>query len=148
MNERTTVAVVGAGPTGLLLAGDLARAGVDVAVLERRGTESNLTRAFGVHARTLEHLDARGLADELITTGAPVDRLRLFDHLRINLATLPTRFPYLLITPQYNVERLLEKRALAAGVRIVRDASVTGLRQDAGGVDLAVDGANVRADYV
>ena len=56
--ERTTVAVVGAGPTGLLLAGDLARAGVDVTVLERRGTESNLTRAFGVHARTLEHLDA------------------------------------------------------------------------------------------
>ena len=59
MIERTTVAIVGAGPTGLLLAGDLAQAGVDVTVLERRGTESNLTRAFGVHARTLEHLDAR-----------------------------------------------------------------------------------------
>jgi flavin-dependent dehydrogenase len=58
MIEPTTVAIVGARPTGLLLAGDLSHAGVDVTVLERRATESNLTRAFGVHARTLEHLDA------------------------------------------------------------------------------------------
>src|SRR5690349_1920512 len=122
MMDPTAVAIVGAGPTGLLLAGDLARPGVDVTVLERRGTESNLTRAFGVHARTLEHLDARGLADEVVAGGAPIDRLRLFDHLRLNLSTLPTRFPYLLITPQYNVERVLEKRAVTAGARIVRDA--------------------------
>jgi 2-polyprenyl-6-methoxyphenol hydroxylase-like FAD-dependent oxidoreductase len=145
--NKTTVAVVGAGPTGLLLAGDLARAGVDVTLLERRDTESNLTRAFGVHARTLEHLDARGLAGEVIASGAPVDRLSLFDHLRINLSTLPTRFPYLLITPQYNVEKALEKRAVDAGVRIVRDAEVTGLSQDADGVLLEVDGDTVRADY-
>ncbi|GIJ49630.1 FAD-dependent oxidoreductase [Virgisporangium aliadipatigenens] len=153
MTERSTVAVVGAGPTGLLLAGDLARAGVDVTVLERRDTGSNLTRAFGVHARTLEHLDARGLADEVIADGAPVDRLRLFDRLRIDLSTLPTRFPYLLITPQYNVERVLSERALAAGARIVRDARVTALRQDPDGVDLTVDGTShsdtvFRADYV
>jgi 2-polyprenyl-6-methoxyphenol hydroxylase-like FAD-dependent oxidoreductase len=147
MIERTTVAIVGAGPTGLLLAGDLARAGVDVTVLERRGTESNLTRAFGVHARTLEHLDARGLADEIVAEGAPVERLRLFDHLRIDLSALPTRFPYLLITPQYNVERALEKRAIAAGARILRDAEVTAVRQDADGVDLTVGGAPVRAGF-
>ena len=53
-NVQTTVAIVGAGPTGLLLAGDLAQAGVDVTLLERRDTESNLTRAFGVHARLRE----------------------------------------------------------------------------------------------
>jgi 2-polyprenyl-6-methoxyphenol hydroxylase-like FAD-dependent oxidoreductase len=147
MIEPTTVAIVGAGPTGLLLAGDLAQAGVDVTVLERRGTESNLTRAFGVHARTLEHLDARGLADEVVASGAPVERLRLFDHLRIDLSILPTRFPYLLITPQYNVEKALEKRATAAGVRIMRDAQVTAVRQDPSGVDLIVNGATVRADY-
>jgi 2-polyprenyl-6-methoxyphenol hydroxylase-like FAD-dependent oxidoreductase len=147
MIERTTVAIVGAGPTGLLLAGDLAQAGVDVTVLERRGTESNLTRAFGVHARTLEQLDARGLADEVVAGGAPVERLRLFDHLRIDLSSLPTRFPYLLITPQYNVERALEKRAAAAGARIVLDAQVSAVRQDADGVELTVDGATVRADY-
>jgi 2-polyprenyl-6-methoxyphenol hydroxylase-like FAD-dependent oxidoreductase len=146
-NVQTSVAIVGAGPTGLLLAGDLAQAGVDVTVLERRDTESNLTRAFGVHARTLEHLDARGLADELLGEGARVARLSLFDHIRIDLSTLPTRFPFLLITPQYNVEQLLEKRASAAGARIVRGAEVTALRQDADGVELTVDGATVRADY-
>jgi 2-polyprenyl-6-methoxyphenol hydroxylase-like FAD-dependent oxidoreductase len=148
MMERTTVAIVGAGPTGLLLAGDLARAGVDVTVLERRGTESNLTRAFGVHARTLEHLDARGLADEVIATGAPIERLSLFDHLRIDLSSLPTRFPYLLITPQYNVENALTGRATAAGARIERGAQVTALRQDADGVELTVGADTLRADYV
>ncbi|HYN92760.1 MAG TPA: FAD-dependent monooxygenase [Pilimelia sp.] len=147
MVNRTTVAIVGAGPTGLLLAGDLAQAGVDVTVLERRGTESNLTRAFGVHARTLEHLDARGLADGLVASGAQVDRLRLFDHLRIDLSTLATRFPYLLITPQLNVERALEKRATESGARIVRDTQVTALRQDADGVELTIGGDTVRAAY-
>ena len=71
----------------------------------------------------------------------------LFDHLQIDLSTLPTRFPFLLITPQYNVEQVLEKRATAAGARIVRGAAVTALRQDADGVELTVDGATVRADY-
>src|SRR6187549_73823 len=102
MMEHTTVAIVGAGPTGLLLAGDLAAAGVEVTVLERRATDSNLTRAFGVHARTLEHLDARGLADDLVATGTPVSRLRLFNRIKVDLGTLPTRFPFLLITPQYH----------------------------------------------
>jgi 2-polyprenyl-6-methoxyphenol hydroxylase-like FAD-dependent oxidoreductase len=115
---------------------------------DRRGTENNLTRAFGVHARTMEHLDARGLADDVPADGAPVSRLKLFDHLRIDLSTLPTRYPFLLITPQYNVERALEKRAVAAGARIVRDAQVTALRQDDESVDLTVGDSAVRADYV
>src|SRR2546421_10352192 len=99
------VIVVGAGPTGLLLAGDLAAAGVSCTVLERRVDESNLTRAFAVHARTLEELDARGVADELVDTGTKVARLRLFNRLQLDLSILPGRFPYVLITPQYQVER-------------------------------------------
>ncbi|GAA4589408.1 2-polyprenyl-6-methoxyphenol hydroxylase-like FAD-dependent oxidoreductase [Actinoplanes octamycinicus] len=126
---HTTVAIIGAGPTGLLLAGDLAGAGVDVTVFERRSGTSNLTRAFGVHARTLEILDARGLADELVTTGARVDRLRLFDRIKVDLSQLPSRFPFLLITPQFHVERLLEERAVKAGARMVRGAELTGLDQ-------------------
>src|SRR3954447_14274302 len=111
------VLIVGAGPTGLLLAGDLATAGVRVTVLEKRAGESNLTRAFAVHARTLEQFDARGLAEDVIATGTVVPRLRLFNRISLDLGGLPSRFPFVLITPQYNVERILEERALKAGAR-------------------------------
>lgn len=72
------VLVVGAGPTGLLLAGDLAKSGADVTLLERRDYESNLSRAFSLHARTLEQLDARGPADELLRIGTPTRALNPF----------------------------------------------------------------------
>lgn len=85
------VIVVGSGPTGLLLAGDLATAGVPVTVLEKRPHGiSNLSRAFALHARTLEQLDGRGLADELEAAGRPLDRLRLFGRLTIDLDALPS----------------------------------------------------------
>ncbi|MGW1926709.1 FAD-dependent oxidoreductase, partial [Streptomyces massasporeus] len=113
----TQVLVIGAGPTGLLLAGDLATAGVDVTLVERRPHGlANMTRAFGVHARTLEQLDARGLADELVATGTTLGTARLFGRLDLDLTRLPSRFNHLLVTPQYEVERLLERRAVAAGV--------------------------------
>ncbi|MFI5906927.1 FAD-dependent monooxygenase [Dactylosporangium sp. NPDC051541] len=140
--------IAGAGPTGLLLAGDLAAAGADVTVLERRAGESNLTRAFAVHARTLEQFDARGLADEVIATGTKVTRLRLFGHVSVDLGALPSRFDYVLITPQYNVERVLEERALKAGARIVRGTAVTGLRQDEDGVHIETDQGSYAADYL
>ncbi|MFE2425790.1 FAD-dependent monooxygenase [Streptomyces sp. NPDC059373] len=136
---RTDVLIVGAGPTGLLLAGDLATAGVSVTVLERRPHEvSNLSRAFAVHARALEQLDARGLADDLVAAGHPLDRLRLFGRLSLNLTGLASRFPFVLIAPQYEAERILERRAVKAGVRFVYGAEVTGLRQDTEGVELEV----------
>ena len=138
-----TVIVVGSGPTGLLLAGDLATAGVNVTLVEKRPHKiSNLSRAFGVHARTLEQLDARGLADELLTTGDTITGLRLFRRLSLDLSTLPSRFPFLLITPQYEVERLLERRAREAGVEFAYESEVVGLRQDDEGVDLDVRGAD------
>src|SRR5262245_119764 len=112
------VLIVGAGPTGLMLAGDLAAAGVPVTVLERRTEESNLSRAFAVHARTLEMLDARGLADELVSAGHPVDRLALYGRVSLDLSRLPSRFPFLLVIPQYRTERLLERRARALGAQI------------------------------
>ncbi len=143
------VIVVGAGPTGLLLAGDLAEAGVDVTVLERRGGGiSNLSRAFGVHARTLEELDARGLADGLVPTGAALRTLKLFEKVEVDLGTLPSRYPFLLITPQYHVEETLLERARKAGVTIVHDAEVTGLTQDADGVTVTTTAGAHRAAYV
>src|SRR5689334_5783211 len=83
------VVVVGAGPAGLLVAGDLARAGVSCALLERRAERSGLSRAFTVHARTLEQLDARGAADELVAAGTPVGELRLFARAALDLSRLP-----------------------------------------------------------
>ena len=146
------VIVVGAGPTGLLLAGDLAQAGIAVTLLERRSEESNLTRAFAVHARTLEMLDARGLADELIATGQRVPELLLLRRVRVELSGLPSRFPYLVVTPQYHTERLLTERAVRLGARIVGGAEVVSLRQDADGVDVEVRIAGgtqtMRAAYV
>lgn len=151
--ESIEVLVVGAGPTGLLLAGDLAEAGVAVTVLERRSKEANLTRAFAVHARTLEELDARGLADELIATGQRVGELRLFGKIRLNLTELPSRFPYLLVTPQYHTEEVLERRARAAGARIERGSEVIAVLQDDTGVrvELRDESGAVsfrRADYL
>src|SRR3954467_15451877 len=143
------VIVVGAGPTGLLLAGDLAAAGVSCTVLERRVEESNLTRAFAVHARTLEELDARGLADELLATGTVVRGLRLFNRTRVDLGVLPGRFPFLLVTPQYEVERLLQQRAEKAGARIQQGAEVVAVAQDVRGVCVRLaDGRTVRSAYL
>ncbi|MPZ26451.1 MAG: FAD-dependent oxidoreductase [Micromonosporaceae bacterium] len=136
------VIVVGAGPTGLLLAGDLAEAGVSVRLLERRSGEmSNLSRAFAVHARTMEVLDARGLAENLQATGvARLTEARLFERVHANFGQLPSRFAYLLITAQYNVEQVLLERAVKAGVRIDYQATVVDVRQDGSRVAADVAG--------
>jgi 2-polyprenyl-6-methoxyphenol hydroxylase-like FAD-dependent oxidoreductase len=132
------VAVVGAGPTGLMLAGDLARAGVSCAVFERRSERSGLTRAFAVHARTLEQLDARGVADQLVATGTPVRAARFLAGAELDLSRLPSRFPYVLITPQYETERVLAGRARSLGADIRLGAEVTGLAQSPDGVEVTV----------
>ncbi|SKC71430.1 FAD-dependent monooxygenase [Krasilnikoviella flava] len=132
------VVVVGAGPTGLLLAGDLALAGARVTVVEKRPAGlSNLTRAFAVHARSLETLDARGLADELEATGRRVRRIQVFGRVDVRLDLLPGRFPFVLVTPQYEVERLLRRRAEGAGAVFRHGVRVTGLTQDDDAVTLA-----------
>ncbi|WP_116244531.1 FAD-dependent oxidoreductase [Nocardiopsis sp. FIRDI 009] len=136
-----SVIVVGAGPTGLMLAGDLAEAGTDVRILERRSHESNLTRAFAVHARSLELLEARGIADELVEQGFTVPELRASFGTRgfsVDLGRLDSRHPYVLMVQQARTETLLRRRAERLGVPIVRGAEVTGLTQDGDGVVLTV----------
>ena len=154
MSEQS-VLVVGAGPTGLMLAAELALAGVSVRVLEQRSQESNLTRAFGVHARTLEMLDLRGEADELVAQGLQVPEVRPqlgWTRLRLDLRHPESRFPYVLIVAQARTEALLERRAHRLGVEIVRGAEVVGLHQDGDGVQVVTKGPNVRpaerADYL
>ncbi|MFC9745688.1 FAD-dependent monooxygenase [Streptomyces niveus] len=152
MAETTDIAIVGAGPTGLMLAGDLAAAGVRVRVFERRAERSVLTRAFAVHARTLELLDARGVADELTASGVRIGKLQMVGDAQLDLARLPSRFPYMLLTPQYETEAALERRAKKLGADMVAGAEVTDVHQDADGVRLSVrrsDGTRqrVRAGY-
>ncbi len=83
----------------------------------------------------MEQLDARGLADDLLLTGL---RNPILQFLRIDLSHLPTRYPHVLVAPQYNTERLLLSRALTHGVNIMRAHEVTGVQQDPSGVDVTV----------
>jgi 2-polyprenyl-6-methoxyphenol hydroxylase-like FAD-dependent oxidoreductase len=152
-SPSSDVIVVGAGPVGLMAAGELAGAGIRCTVLERRAAESNLTRAFAVHARTLELLDARGVAEELVRRGQPVGAVQVFGRVRLDLSRLPSRFPFLLVVPQYHTEEVLEERAAALGVRVLRGVEATGLRQGPEGVDVDVRGHDgstdtLRASYV
>jgi 2-polyprenyl-6-methoxyphenol hydroxylase-like FAD-dependent oxidoreductase len=148
----TKVLIVGAGPTGLMLAGDLAQAGVDVKILERRAEESNFTRAFAVHARTLELLDMRGIAEELVSQGVQLPEVRVHlghQEIPFDLRHPDSRFPYTLIVRQARTEALLEKRARGLGVEIVHGAEVTDLRQDADGVTVTVNNDRTeQATYV
>ena len=145
--------VVGAGPTGLLLAGDLVEAGVRVVLLERRAGQSNLARAFAVHARTMEQLQIRGVADELAATGTTITHWSSTAGRAIDLSRLPSRYPSLLITPSPGPRRCSPAASAGSVGRSSRDAEVIGVAQDEDGVDVrvrAVDGAErrYRASYV
>ncbi len=135
--SHTDVIVIGAGPTGLMLACELALAGVRCRVLERRAQQDNMTRAFAVHARTLELLDARGMADDLLPRGVPVHQVAPAPGATLDLRELDTRYPMILIAPQSGTEHLLEARARRLGVEIVHDAEVVALRQD--GEEVVID---------
>jgi 2-polyprenyl-6-methoxyphenol hydroxylase-like FAD-dependent oxidoreductase len=132
-----------------MLACELALGGIKVRLLEERTDMPNVTRAFAVHARTLELLDARGLADELLTRGVPVYEVAPPGGTTLNLRDLPTRFPMVLIVPQSGTENVLQARAAELGAQIVRGAKVVGLTQDDSGVTLELaSGDSVRAEYV
>ncbi len=141
--------VVGAGPTGLMLASELALGGAAVRLLEVRADMPNITRAFAVHARTLELLDARGMADELLARGVSVYEIAPPGGATMNLRELPTRFGMLLVVPQSGTEHVLGARVDDMGVPVVRGAEVVGMTQDGDGVTVAcANGSSVRARYI
>ncbi len=146
----TDVAVIGAGPTGLMLAGELAMRGVRVQVMERRAEEPNITRAFAMHARTLELLDARGLIDQILTRGFRVGEVAPIPGATVSLADeLQTRYPFILMVPQSGTERVLAAHAQRLGASILRGAELAGLAQDGDRVTLTLAGGDtLRARYV
>ncbi|HEU4733328.1 MAG TPA: FAD-dependent oxidoreductase [Kofleriaceae bacterium] len=106
MKESHAVVVVGGGPTGLMLAGELALAGVDVAIVERRESQELAgTRAGGLHARTIEVLDQRGIADRFLSRGQ-VMQIAAFAG-PLDISDLPTRHNYGLALWQNHIERVL-----------------------------------------
>src|SRR4051812_28950477 len=106
-SDRRDVTIVGAGPTGLMLAGELALAGVDVVILERRATADLVgTRARGFHSRTIELFDQRGIADRFLDAGTTFQAMS-FAGTPLDVAALPSRHPYTLGLSQGHVEQIL-----------------------------------------
>jgi 2-polyprenyl-6-methoxyphenol hydroxylase-like FAD-dependent oxidoreductase len=146
---KHAVMIVGAGPTGLMLAGELALGGVDVAIVERRPDQELAgSRAGGLHARTLEIFEQRGIADRFLTQGQVAQVARLAGTV-LDISDLPTRYPHGLALWQNHIERILAGWVGELAVPIYRGRQVTGLAQDAAGVDVTLAGEpSLRADYL
>jgi 2-polyprenyl-6-methoxyphenol hydroxylase-like FAD-dependent oxidoreductase len=143
------VVIAGGGPTGLMLAGELALAGTDVAIVERRANQDLPgQRAGGLHARTIEVLDQRGIGDRFLAEGQ-VGPGTSFGWIPVDLGDLPTRHPYVLALRQNHIERILAGWAGELKVPVYRGREVTGFAQDDTGVDVEMsDGESLRARYL
>jgi 2-polyprenyl-6-methoxyphenol hydroxylase-like FAD-dependent oxidoreductase len=148
MTEHAVV-IAGGGPTGLMLAGELALAEVDVVIVERRASQDvDGSRAGGLLSRTIEVLDQRGIAERFLAAGyvAPV---QMFSGIPLNISDFPTRHNYVLALWQSQFEPILADWVGELGVPILRGCEVVGFAQDDTGVDVEISGdTSVRAEYL
>ena len=143
------VVLAGGGPTGLMLAGELALARVDVAIVERRVNQDLPdARAGGLHARTIEVLDQRGIAERFLSQGQ-LAQVAAYASTPLDISDFPTRHNYGLALWQARIERILATWVEELSVPIYRGCEVTGFVQDDRGVDVALsDGRTLRAKYL
>src|SRR2546430_4102086 len=151
MTEHAVV-IAGGGPTGLMVAGELALAGlagVDVAIVERRASQDLIgSRAGGLHAHTIEVLDQRGIAERFLSQGQ-VAQVAGFAWIPLDISDFPTRHTYGLALWQNHIERILAGWVDELEVPIQREREVTGFAQDDTGVDVELsDGTSLRAEYL
>jgi 2-polyprenyl-6-methoxyphenol hydroxylase-like FAD-dependent oxidoreductase len=151
--DRTDVAIVGAGPTGLLTALALSQRGIHTTVVERLPVRDPVAKAAALHSRTLEVLEPLGLTEELVARGRVVDRFVVRSGDRclalIPFGRLPTRYPYTLNIPQNVTEEVIEDALHAAGCPVHRGCVVRDVTQDADAVTLTLDGGQtIHADFV
>jgi 2-polyprenyl-6-methoxyphenol hydroxylase-like FAD-dependent oxidoreductase len=148
MNDHAVV-IAGGGPTGMMLAAELALAKVDVAVIERRPDHALAgSRAGGIHSRTIEVLDQRGIADRFLAEGKAV-QAAMFGTTMLDMSDFPTRHPYSLGIWQNQIERIMADWIADLPVRIYYGSEVTGFAQDDTGVDVELaGGGSLRARYL
>ena len=146
---ESAVVIAGGGPTGLMLAAELALAGIDVAIVEPRASqEIDGSRSGGLHSRTIEVLDQRGIADRFLAEGQAM-QVQAFAGIPLDISDFPTRHDYGLALWQSHFERILAGWVSEQGVPIAREREVTGFGQDDTGVDVELsDGQSLRADYL
>ena len=147
--SEPAVVIAGGGPTGLMLAGELALAGVDVAIVERRASQDLAgSRAGGLHSRTIEVLDQRGIADRFLAEGQ-IAQVAAFSGTPLDISDFPSRHPYGLGLWQNHIERILADWVDELAVPIHREREVTGFAQDDTGVTVSLsDGESLRAAYL
>jgi len=144
------VVIAGGGPTGLMLGAELALAGVDAVIVERRATQAlDGSRAGGLHARTIEVLDQRGVAERFLAEGQVHPAAVGFALTPLDISDLPSRHNYVLALWQSDFERILGGWVDELGVPVRRSCEVTGFAQDDVGVDVGLSGGTtLRARYL
>jgi 2-polyprenyl-6-methoxyphenol hydroxylase-like FAD-dependent oxidoreductase len=148
MTEHAVV-IAGGGPTGLMLGAELALAGVDVVIVERRaGQDLDGSRAGGLQSRTLEVFDQRGIADRFLSEGQ-VAQVQSFGGIPLDISDFPTRYNHGLGLWQTHIERILAGWVGELEVPVHRGREVTGFAQDDTGVDVELSGGpSLRAQYL
>ncbi|MFG2543129.1 rifampin monooxygenase [Streptomyces sp. NPDC048594] len=144
------VLVVGAGPTGMMLAGELRLHGVQVRVLDKETEPTRVVRSLGLHVRSIEVMDQRGLLERFLAHGKRYPAGGFFAGIgKPAPVELDTTHPYVLGIPQPVTDRLLTDRAVELGAEVERGRELAGLSQDDQGVTAELaDGTRLRARYL